>query len=172
MQRAERDAALNAVAHALTMKERQQFLAAVARQWPRLAGAHVNDVLEYTTDYDLFLGQTEPFFEEHDSQMPDGSGFAYVVAAHVLIILGRPLTMPAVLKLLQRAGVTGGQEDLVIRDFIIAEVADELARSYSLAHCSEPGHVLDERIALQLARHAMSRLCTIRDRDHIDPLPH
>jgi hypothetical protein len=168
MQRAERDAALNAVAHALTMKERQQFLAAVARQWPRLVGAHVNDVLEYTTDYDLFLGQTEPFYAQLPVDFPGGP--AVIFALHALIILGQPLTTTRVLKLLIRAGVIDDSPE--VRDAVVAEVAGELASTWNLAHCTQVGYALDEGLAVQLARHAMSRLCVIRDRDHIDPLPH
>jgi hypothetical protein len=99
----ERDAALTAVAHALTAEEREQFLAYVRAHWPRLVGADVADVLEHTTDYDRFLDQTEPFFEKCGDHLPDTPGLIF--AAHVLIILGRHLTPGSVLALLQQAGV-------------------------------------------------------------------
>jgi len=54
-------------------------------------------------------------------------------------------------------------------DRVVDEVADALYRRASVAPDALP---LLRRQALGLARAAMSRLCTIRDRDGIDPLPH
>jgi hypothetical protein len=54
-------------------------------------------------------------------------------------------------------------------DRVIAEVADALGRYAGL---DSNGLALDRHQALGLARAAMSRLCLIRDRDGIDPLPH
>jgi hypothetical protein len=54
-------------------------------------------------------------------------------------------------------------------DRVIAEVADALGRWAGL---DSNGLALDRHQELGLARAAMARLCTIRDRDGIDPLPH
>jgi len=54
-------------------------------------------------------------------------------------------------------------------DRVIAEVADALGRYAGL---DSNGLTLDRHQALGLARAAMARLCTIRDRDGVDPLPH
>jgi hypothetical protein len=102
MQRLERDASLMAVAHSLTAAERVLFLGKVARRYPRLLGADVADVLDFTNDYDEFLDQTEPFFERFDAQMPDVPGVIF--AAHVIIVMGWKLTPGRVWSLLQRAG--------------------------------------------------------------------
>jgi hypothetical protein len=154
---------LNAVAYALTAEESARLLAAV----PRMVGAHVHDVLAEALDYDAFIGQTEPFFEAHADDMPD-LDYAPAYAAYALLLMGERLTVPAVLKLLWRAGVLGDADEARVREFITAEVADELQRSWGLAHDDEPA--LDRRLALQLALHATARLSLIRTRDHIDPL--
>jgi hypothetical protein len=165
----ERHAALMAVAHALTEAERSEFLARTSETYPRLRGAEVADVLDLTDDYDMFLDRTEPFFEKYADQTPDSPAVRF--AAHVLILLGLNLTLPALLKLLQRAGVTGEPENILIAGAVVAEVADEMIRSWGLAECSQANApVLTEARARQLAMHAMARLQVIRDRDHIDPL--
>jgi len=91
---------------ALDDEETRQFLAEVARRWPRMAGAHVADVLEHTTDYDLFLDATEPFFDEHEAELfslPDALPVTAVL--HLLIIMGRELTMANLLSVLGTAGL-------------------------------------------------------------------
>lgn len=104
MQRAERYASLMAVTSALRREDRVAFMNAVDKCWPRLRGAQVADILDMTTDRDMFLGQTEPFFEKFADQLPGGVSYAASFAAHVVIILGRPLTPGRVIVLLQRAG--------------------------------------------------------------------
>lgn len=91
--------ALMAVARALTQEE-QGLILAKSRKWPGMAGAEVADVLDHTVEYDEFLGQTEPFLEEHAIEVGDGYGTAYVL--HALVLLGRPLTVEAVRALQQR----------------------------------------------------------------------
>jgi hypothetical protein len=54
-------------------------------------------------------------------------------------------------------------------DRVIAEVADALGRYAGL---DSGGLVLNRHQEQGLARAAMARLCTIRDRDGMDPLPH
>lgn len=98
----EQHAALMAVAHTLTEPERQQFLANCSH-WSRLAGAEVADVLDLTTDYDMFLEKTEPFFEQYNDQLPRTPGNIY--ALHLLILLNREPSLGGVLAVLQKAGV-------------------------------------------------------------------
>jgi hypothetical protein len=109
----ERDAALMAVAHALSEAERQQLLVHVAVKWPRLRGAGVADVLDLTTDHDMFLEQTEPFFA--GPGRPGGVIFpdspAVLFAAHAVILLGRSLQPGYVTDILTRAGVMEGCPD-------------------------------------------------------------
>ena len=94
---------LLAIERALTDAEMHQFLADVKDRWPRLDGAKVADVLEHTTSYDMFLDKTEPFFEGHGPELPDGAPVTAVL--HLLIILGRELTPLNVAKELLRAGL-------------------------------------------------------------------
>src|ERR1700722_17978771 len=104
MDRAERDAALIAGAHALTVEEREQFLAKTSR-WRGMDGAGVADVLDLTVEHDEFLGQTETFYARlAPGALPAGP--ALIFALHALIILGRPLTVAAVKQLLVKAGIT------------------------------------------------------------------
>lgn len=57
-------------------------------------------------------------------------------------------------------------------DQVVAEVAADMHNSWGLAYCTDVNApVLDDRVARQMARHAMARLCLIRDRDGTDPLP-
>jgi hypothetical protein len=88
---------------ALDDAETHQFLAASRDRWPRLDGARVADVLEMTTSHDLFLGQTEPFFEAHPDELRGARGVTAVL--HALIILGRELTVANAIRLLMRAGL-------------------------------------------------------------------
>jgi hypothetical protein len=165
----ERHAVLMAVQGALTAQEREALLSRTFEMYPYLRGAEVADVLDLTTDHDIFLDQTEVFGEQHDASLPDTPGL--YIAEHALILLGQRLTVPAVMKLLQRAGLTGEAEDTLVTGAVVAEVVDELMRSWSLAECSQANApVLDEARARQLAMHAMARLQVIRERDHIDPL--
>ena len=82
--------ALLAVARALTEDEQRDLMAVTAARWPRLDGADPADVLDLTDNADMFL---------------DVRGLRY--AAHALIILARPLTGPAVLDIVRRAGLEG-----------------------------------------------------------------
>ncbi len=116
--------ALLAVARALTEDETRQLLANTAARWPRCAGADVADILDLTDNHDLFLETTEPFFEARQGDLPDVRGLRY--AAHALIILGRELTVPALLDLMGRAGLitTAGRQDDAdwLRRFITANL--------------------------------------------------
>jgi hypothetical protein len=99
------DAALAAVAAALTPGERAEVLRA-AEGWdlvPSTEGVDIADLLDYTTDHDMFLDRTEPFFARHMPDLLDGR-YGTIYAMHALILLGQPLTIGAVLALLQRAG--------------------------------------------------------------------
>lgn len=93
---------LLAIDRSLTAGERAQALAYVRDHWPRLVGAQVADVLEHTTDYDMFLDQTEPFFEAHTGELSEAPNTA---ALHTLILLGRELTVANVAKVLLAAGL-------------------------------------------------------------------
>lgn len=99
----ERHAALMAVAHSLTTADQILLLGKVARDYPRLQGADVADVLDLTSDYDMFLDRTEVFFERYADQVPDTP--ALIFAAHAVILLGRGLAPARVWSFLQRAGV-------------------------------------------------------------------
>jgi hypothetical protein len=103
MQAEERNSQLTAVAHALTEAERAMFLGKVARKYPRLDGAHVDDVLDITTDHDMFLDKTEPFYERFGAQLPETGAVTF--ALHVIILMGWTLTPGRVWSILQRAGV-------------------------------------------------------------------
>ena len=100
--REQQHAALMAVSQALTENESVVILAR-ANRWPGMAGALVPDVLDHTVSYDEFLSQTEPFYEALPADFPGGPGVIY--ALHALILLREPLTVAAVLELLQRAGL-------------------------------------------------------------------
>ena len=164
----ERHAALMAVASALTAAEREQFVAKVWL-WPGMAGADVADVLDLTVEHDEFLDKTEPFFEAHMAGLPDTPG--NIFALHALIILDQRLTLSRVLKLLFRAGVLDTEYEAAVRNIVVEEVADDMSRAWDLSYCTEPNTPkITANQALLMARHAMSRLHTIRERDHIDPL--
>jgi len=162
---AERTAELNAVAHALTTDESTRLLAAV----PRMRGAHVNDVLDEALECDTFVGQTDPFFERYADQMPD-LNYAPAYAAYALLLMGERLTVAAVLRLLFRAGVLGTEHEAQVRDFMVEEVADAMARAWDLNYGEPGGPKLGRYDARLMARHAIARLHVIRERDHIDPL--
>lgn len=106
MQADERRAALMALQHALDPGERVLFMAKAIRRWPifEAEGVTPADVLDYTDDYDEFLNETEPFFEQFADQLPDNVSLRS--AAHVLILLGKKLTPARVIALVQRAGMT------------------------------------------------------------------
>jgi hypothetical protein len=165
----ERHAALMAVAHALTAAEREQFVAKVWL-WPGMAGADVADILDLTVEHDEFLDKTEPFY----AQLAPGAvpaGPALIFALHALIILDQRLTLSRVLKLLFRAGVLDTEYEAAVRNIVVEEVADDMSRAWDLSYCTEPNTPkITANQALLMARHAMSRLHTIRERDHIDPL--
>lgn len=101
----ERDAALMAVAHALTDAQSVECMHRfkdVTGLSP--AGMTVADVLDCTTDHDMFLDQTEPFLERFARQMPQDVPLS--AALHAVILLGKTLTPGRVIALLQRAGMT------------------------------------------------------------------
>lgn len=163
-----RDRALGAVAAALTPGECAAMMTAgCGATGMSMGGIEPADLLDYTTDHDMFLDRTEPFFDRYMEWLPSTPGCIFAV--HAIILTGRTLSFLAVLELLQRAGLgTVG----ALTDKIVDEVAGELSRSWNLAYCSDANApVLSERLAHQLAFHAMARLCVIRDRDGIDPLP-
>jgi hypothetical protein len=114
-QEEERDAALLAVAHGLTAEQQRAVLDYVADRWPRMVGAEVADILEHTTDYDMFLQETEPVYARYADQLPRTP--AVIFAMHALILTARPAMSPcglpqsafpatpgAVLALLQQCG--------------------------------------------------------------------
>jgi hypothetical protein len=161
MQREEQHGALTAVAHALTAAEREQFLARTLR-WPGMDGADVADILDMTVNSDQFLNLTEPFFLQYDDQLPDEVNYAAAYAAHALIILDRPLTLPALLALLERAGVIDAPDDKpAAPGAVAAELAEVLMSGFG---------VLDEPAARLVAADAIAVLRAIRDRDGTDPL--
>jgi len=92
-----------AVAHSLTEAEREQFLAKTSR-WRGMDGAEVADVLDMTTDHDMFLDKTEPFYERFSDQIPSCEGDAVAYAMHAIVILGLELTPARLASFLQRAG--------------------------------------------------------------------
>lgn len=96
-------AALMAVAHTLTGGEAAWLMAETGQRWPRLNGAQPADILDHTTDYDMFLDTTEPFFEKYGARFPDIPGMR--TAAHLLILMERDLTPGTLMALLQKAGV-------------------------------------------------------------------
>lgn len=130
MHEAERNSALTAVAHALTTEERIAFLSYAYVIWPRLSEADVADVLEATADRDMFLAVTEPFYQAHEAELRQYRP-AVTYAMHALVLLQQPLTVKAVLNLLERAGVTDAPgydpDHDVIRD--LAVVLDDAANS-------------------------------------------
>jgi hypothetical protein len=95
---------LEAVAGVLTDEQREKFMDTAIRRWGQFEHEEVTpaDVLDYTTDYDEFLEQTEPFFSEHGDELPYGR--AHTAVMHALILTGRKLTVDAVIALEQKAG--------------------------------------------------------------------
>ncbi len=108
------------IQESLTEDETRQFLADARDRWPNLAGAHVADILEHTTSYDMFLDKTEPFFEAHEGQMPPGC--PNTAALHALIILGGELSMDRLLRLLAHAGLVPQAADEIAGEFPRTEV--------------------------------------------------
>jgi hypothetical protein len=94
-----------AVQHALTAAEIVQFMDSAIRRFPGFEAEGVTpaDVLDYTTEYDAFLGVTEPFFEKFGAQMPQDVRLSAVL--HAVILLDRELTPGRVWSVLQRAGM-------------------------------------------------------------------
>lgn len=117
------------IQEALTDEETRQFLEEATRRWPGTEGAHVADVLDLTTDHDMFLDQTEPFFEAHVVPGPA----PHTAALHLLIILGRELTMENLTEVLTRAGLIPAPGDQVR---IFGEPEGEV---WSHLHPIEPG---------------------------------
>jgi hypothetical protein len=101
--REEQHAALMAVTFALNSVDQAYIRQTVAARWPLMNGAGVADILEHTTSYDMFLAETEPFYEKFASQLPDKCP-ATIFVLHALILLGRELSPAKVLAFLQRAG--------------------------------------------------------------------
>lgn len=119
----ERHAALMAVASALTEGESTALLYDIGNRWPHLHGATVADVLDYTTDYDMFLDQTEPFFEKFGGQLPQDVRLS--AALHVIILLGRELTPGRVWSVLQRAGMADPPRYPDVEAGLIASVSPD-----------------------------------------------
>jgi len=99
-------AAIMAVTGVLSEAQQRAIMDEAYRRWPRMCGALVADILEYTSSYDQFLDQTEPFYELWGEQIPDCLSSAPRIAMHALILLGHPLNIGRVVALLQKAGVT------------------------------------------------------------------
>jgi hypothetical protein len=93
--------AIMAVSRALTEAEREQIETTVGEWWPNMKGALTADALDILSDRDMFLVTTEPFYEEHGHELPDGMMITYAVYA--IILLQQELTVPAVLELLAKA---------------------------------------------------------------------
>jgi hypothetical protein len=102
----ERHAALMAIQGALTAEERAQFMDSAIRRWPGFEAECCTpaDVLDYTTAYDEFLAETEPFLERFAGQLPQDVRLG--AAMHAVILLRRELTPARLISLLQRAGMT------------------------------------------------------------------
>jgi hypothetical protein len=101
--KAERAAALVAVVHALTPEERIQIRGAGERLFPQMAGATVTEFLDCTEDYDYFCGENDSFVTQHEGLASAGVGLRFALDA--LNLLGRPLTVASVTRLLVKAGI-------------------------------------------------------------------
>lgn len=101
----ERHAALMAIQGALTEYERVLFMGTAIRRWPGFEseGTSPADVLDYTTNYDEFLDETEPFLERYGAQLPQDVRLS--AAMHAIVLLRLKLTPGRLIALLQRAGL-------------------------------------------------------------------
>jgi hypothetical protein len=160
MAQAEQDAACMAVAHALTAAERERFFAGVRG----MDGADVADILAEAVDRDMLVNDTDEFYEAHPGALPDIPARAYAV--HALLIMRRPLTVPAVLGLLYRAGAVDAPAPGT--SAVTAEVAAALDAEWKWV--SGGRSPLASWIPEKLAQAAIRQLAVIRDRDGIDPL--
>lgn len=133
MQKAERDAALMAVAHSLTVAERAALLGRAVRiVGLSMDGADVADVLDYTDDFDMFLNQTEPFFEKFSDQLPESH--AVILALHVIILMGWGLTPGRVWSVMQRAGVVDPPRYPEVEAGLVAAIGGLLAHAGDANH--------------------------------------
>jgi hypothetical protein len=98
------DEALSAIARHLADDEARAIVDRFVAANPHWDGAHADDILETLQQADAHLDVIEPFYEAHDDELPDVPGVGYAVLA--VIAMGRELTVPAVLDLLGRAGLT------------------------------------------------------------------
>lgn len=147
---------LLAIDRSLTDDEREQFLAYVARRWPNLVGAEPADVLELTTSHDMFLAQTEPFWEEHAAELPDGAPVTAVL--HALIILGAELTVENLTRMLTAAGLMPEPEATRVTEVRmaydpipdLAALVDGLEAVASAGTLGSPNSVLLEKLGYLL----------------------
>jgi hypothetical protein len=95
------------ITRALTDDERRLIVTRFVNLNPHWDGAEAADILDALDQGDAYLGKTEPFYEEHGGELPDARparGFAVLA----VVAMGRDLTVPAVLDVLQRAGIAAG----------------------------------------------------------------
>lgn len=97
------DEALSAITRAFTEDEAHAIVDRFVAANPDWDGAHADDILETLDATDAHLAETEPFYEAHRGELPDVPGRHYAMLA--VIRMGRDLTVPAVLDLLERAGI-------------------------------------------------------------------
>ena len=100
------DDALSAITRALTDDEARTIVDRFVVANPHWNGAMAADILDALYQADEHLDVIEPFYEAHEDELPDVPGVGYAVLA--VISMGRNLTVPAVLDLLDRAGLTFG----------------------------------------------------------------
>jgi hypothetical protein len=123
MRQAERTTALVAVAHALTQAEREQLIAAAVRAVPEMkASRSAAEILDYTEDYDVFGGKNDPFLDRNEGQVPVVPGTRFAMDA--LSLLGRPLTVAAVTRLLVKAGIIDDDGYDPTRDLAVVLAVD------------------------------------------------
>jgi hypothetical protein len=157
----ERRACLLAVQGALTAEERGQFMDTAARRWPvfEREGATPASVLDYTLTYGEFPAETAAFWEaqlhpryEGGGRVPGGLGLIVPAVLHALVLLGRPLTVTALMDLVRRAGGADPEPEepgydpypdlataLVAGRHLAADPQDAFAAEFFLAALSDLG---------------------------------
>jgi hypothetical protein len=121
--------ALTTVCAALTAEQNEAILSRWAPAGSRLHGAHVADLIDIAEDSDALCSVTDPFFEEHEDEVPDIPGIRH--AAYALAMTGREaLTVAALLSLCERASLLAAKEgDLPMTALERQMAADAVALS-------------------------------------------
>lgn len=95
--------ALLAIARSLTPDETAAIGARLAPPVSRMHGAEVADLLDQLDQTDAWLDKIEPFYEDHQHELPQVTGTRY--ALYALLALDAALTMENLTRMLTAAGL-------------------------------------------------------------------